>query len=134
MRCVGNEAIVLEVLTLLIVGCGGSDGARVAGTVALVDGTPVANVRVTVRCEVTGRWASGTTDQQGNLTLGTEHPGERIPCGKYSVIVTEDQSDWDHPSPPKIASKYGSSATSGLSLVIDEAGNKEFNLVLDPPG
>jgi hypothetical protein len=123
----------LCVLTLLVVGCSGGDGARVAGTVKLVDGTPVANVRVTARCDATGKWASGTTDQLGNLTLGTERPGEPIPRGEYTVIVTENQADWDHPTPPKVASKYGSSASSGLKLVIDDTDAKELNLVLDPP-
>lgn len=128
-----QRPLPLFVLTsLLMIGCGPSGGARVSGTALLQDGTPLVGARVTARSPETGKWASGTTDQQGNFVLGTEHVGEPLPLGDYAVFVTEDLGDWDHPQPPKIARKYGSAEQSGLNLSITDAGDARLDLKLDP--
>lgn len=124
--------LLFGALLLTCFGCSGGDGARVSGT-ATVNGTPLVGARVTARSSETGAWASGVTNDQGQFTLGSESHGEILPYGTYGVIIVEDRGDWDHPSPPKISAKYGDPKTSGISVVVDESGDKTLDLTLDPP-
>lgn len=107
------------VVVIGLFGCGPAGGAKVSGTVKQKDGTPLAKARITARCESTGRWASGVSDESGNFILGTEKAGEGLPPGEYTVIVVEDQGDWDHPSPPKISKKYANPVLSGLQFRLE---------------
>lgn len=124
--------VLLFVFIAECTGCGSANTAKVSGTAKLADGTPLVKARVTARSESTGKWASGTTDQEGRFLLGTEVEGEGLPFGEYGLIVVEDRGDWDHPSPPKVSRKYESPATSGLQLKIDSGESQVLDLVLDP--
>jgi hypothetical protein len=124
--------VLLLVFLSECAGCGTAGAAKVSGTLKLSDGTPLIKARITARNESTGNWASGTTNQEGHFTLGTENEDEGLPLGEYGLIVVEHRGDWDHPSPPKISRKYENPATSGLQLQIDSGESQVLDLVMDP--
>jgi hypothetical protein len=124
--------VLVTVFCLAVTGCRSGDKIEVSGTVKLNDGSPLVNARVTAMSTETAAWASGTTDQQGRFTLGTEIAGEGLAPGKYRLSVVEDQGDWDHPQPPKISRKFGNPETSGLTLKIENNSLPPLDLVLDP--
>jgi hypothetical protein len=106
-----------------LAGCSGSDRGGVVGTVTLSDGAPLVGARVTARSDLTGKWATGITDDTGRFELGTVESGDGIPPGEYYVKINEDRGSWDNPRPRTIAAKYEDPKQSGLKVAV-EAGQQ----------
>lgn len=119
-------------LTASILGCG-SGNAHVAGVLKKADGSPLAGARVIAKVAEGKAWASGVTDAQGKFSLGRERAGDGLEPGTYQVSITEEQKDWDHPTPPSISKKYASPTTSGLNFDATAGSAVNLELTLDAP-
>ncbi len=113
-------------------GCG-SGNAKVTGVVKKADGSPLAGARVIAKVAEGKAWASGVTDAEGKFSLGRERPGEGLEPGTYQVSITEEQKDWDHPTPPSISKKYASATTSGINFDATAGSAVNLELTLDAP-
>ena len=119
---------------LLVVasGCGGSGGLEeLSGHVTLTDGSPLVRARVIFRSNEAGNF-SARTDGEGNYTAGSASGVEGIAPGTYKVTIMEYQGDMDHPTPPKVALKYGLVRKSGLQVTVPAEGGT-YDIVLEAP-
>ncbi|MFH1922449.1 MAG: carboxypeptidase-like regulatory domain-containing protein [Planctomycetota bacterium] len=134
MRPARRVASACLLLVPVFCGCGGKhDTHRVTGKVALTDGTPLADVRVTFESQEAAISATAVTDEDGTYRLGTVKEGDGAPAGAYRVAVVElPGDDPDHPSPPRIHRKYGSFKTSGLKFTV-ERGRNSYDIELNSP-
>lgn len=114
-------------------GCGSSDRATVTGKLVRSDGSPLVGARVIATSAETGKSAYGTTNEDGEFTLGVVQEGDGVPPGDYKVIIIEDLGDPDNRSRPTIAAKYRNPETSGLALSVEVGQSAELNPTLDPP-
>ncbi len=120
-------------LTLLLsLGCGNSK-TPVAGVIKKADGSPLPGLRVIAKLAEGKAWAAGVTDTDGKFTLGCETANEGVDPGSYVVSITEEQQDWDHPTPPTISRKYTSPTTSGLNFDATAGSAVNLELTLDAP-
>ncbi len=148
----------MPAIALLALGVlGGCSGAADRPEVAPVQGhvsykgQPVAGVTVTFICEGAPRFASGTTDLQGNYTLTTYEPGDGAVVGQNVVTVSVP------PTPPadtaadspltgeyyntleasqkaaakdrRVPARYADAKTSGLAFEVTDGPN-QHNLPL----
>jgi hypothetical protein len=80
----------------------------------------------------------GETDDQGNYELSFgEHTG--VPVGKYQVGITAyepmaEGGDTEDARPNRIPTKFGVPKTSGMTAVVTEDGDNEFNFNLTDDG
>ena len=118
-------------LLFALAGCEGTNRESVTGTFKHPDGTPVVGARVTARCSTTGVSASGTTDANGQFTLGTTSVGEGVPPGEYYLLVVEPDANFKNPG--SISPKYGRSNASGLSVTVQPGEPAVIEATLDPP-
>jgi hypothetical protein len=116
---------------LAVCGCGGSETARVTGTLLHKDGTPVAGARVVARSAETGKSVYGTAGADGKFELSGGEESDGIPSGNYDVIILEDRGDPDTRRPATVAAKYRDPATSGLKVSVPPGESIEVSLVLD---
>jgi hypothetical protein len=113
-------------------GCGSSDRASVTGKLLRSDGSPLVGARIIATSAETGKSAYGTTDKDGEFTLGVVQEGDGVPPGDYKVMIMEDLGDPDNRSRPTIAAKYRNPEMSGLSLSVEAGQNVELNQTLEP--
>jgi hypothetical protein len=109
-------------------GCSQSDRAKVHGTLAHKDGSPVVGARVVARSSETGVTGYGTTDANGDFEIVGG-----LADGNYDVSILEDRGDPDNRRPATIAGKYREPSTSGIQIEVKNRGAVELNLTLDPP-
>jgi len=114
-----------------LAGCSGSDRGGVVGTVTRSDGAPLVGARVTARSDVTGKWATGITDDAGRFELGAAEAGDGIPPGEYYVKINEDRGSWDNPRPRTIAAKYEDPKQSGLKVAVEAGKQASLELKLE---
>ncbi|MEZ6066404.1 MAG: carboxypeptidase-like regulatory domain-containing protein [Planctomycetaceae bacterium] len=154
MQLFPRGTVLASLLTLLCVGCGGSDGpapstdpqATISGTVTY-DGKPIPlDSAVVFHCTEKGVTASGKVDSLGkySLTGSIEHLG--IPAGRYQVTVQppqvklpvmgepgyEDVMMGKIPAAPvvkEIPAKFHKMESSGLVFEVKE-GENTFDLDL----
>ncbi len=75
------------VLTLGIVGCGGSRTSPVKGVVTL-DGKPLADASIQFVPQGEGRDATGQTDKDGQFVMSTFQPQDGVAPGTYKVVIS----------------------------------------------
>lgn len=115
-------------------GCGGKYRTHtVRGQVTLQDGTPLDNVEITFQSDDPPITATAVTDARGNYALGTVREDDGAPAGTYRVAVveTEDLSDPDTVTPPRIAPRYANLHSSGLEVTVPSRDG--YDLTLDSP-
>jgi hypothetical protein len=87
--------------SLLLVGCGGSDGLVPVSGKVTVDGQPLAGVRVVFNPLATsdnlspGTWSSGLTNAEGEFTLVNKNRKEGAVIGSHAVQFEYDDVDAD---------------------------------------
>jgi len=125
--------LLLWVTCVLITasGCGGSDRAKVTGTVRHQDGTPLVGALVIARSNTTGSSANGDTDGNGHFVLRTDQERDGIPPGDYYVIIVEGRRELDSPQPQTISAKYRSPSSSGLRFSVKPGEETVFDVTLD---
>ena len=137
-------------LAVAAVGCGGSDAPRTVpvGGVVQVGGKPMADVNVTFYPEK-GRPATGRTGPDGRFKLTTLKPGDGAVVGTHKIAVVPGTPESAAGPPPQpgmpgyeawmkgqatgIDKRYTDPATSGLTMVVEEAAD-DVVLDLSPPG
>ncbi|MDO5309460.1 MAG: hypothetical protein Q4G03_08205 [Planctomycetia bacterium] len=134
-------SLVLALLTLATVGCGGekkpSDLPKLYPTTITVtydDGTPVdgANVALMSAQKTSGRtWnLAGVTDASGVIILMTDGKWNGAPAGEYNAMVikevAEDASEDGTPGPTTVYvdRKFNNPKTSGLTVTVTEGKNE----------
>jgi hypothetical protein len=122
-------------LLLLLTGCG-SGYHTVTGRVTFDDGSPLDAGTVVCEGEVDGKkvMARGTLQPDGSFTLGTTHPGDGVPAGKYRVLVVPRSlfETEKGTRPPIIDPKFEKFATSNLSLEV-KPGRNELPITVTKP-
>ena len=104
-------------------------------------GNPLGHYQVLFHPEDGRRPAAGVTDEQGAFVLGTNRADDGAVAGKHRVTVVyvgppspgrDGMIDFSPAPPPKIrlASKYSSPDTSGISIEIPTSGSKELKIDL----
>jgi len=113
---------LLLVLSILptVAACGGKYTTYpVSGKVTFPDGEPVVGAEVIFQCREPALTASGVTDSSGHYQVGTTAANDGAPAGEYRVAVVEAEGDDpENPLPAKIAPRYGSFQTSGLTFTV----------------
>jgi hypothetical protein len=130
-------------LAIGLVGNGCSDGANsehtvVARGVLTHKGQPLANYAVTLQPTEGQRGAAGETDEQGHFVLGTNSEGDGAPPGQHRVGLAylgppasrpDGQTNFTAPQPNvKLAAKYASPETSGLTLEVPPSGSSDLKI------
>lgn len=141
-------AVVLSSLVFSLAGCTGSGPAGpeqlptvpAAGTV-VYQGNLIANADVSFQHSEGKVTATGKTGPDGRFVLKSYGEKEGAPAGKYLVTVSvsgaqEIEPGVLAPEPPggfksPIPTKYGSTATSGLSVEIPAAGSTDLKVELN---
>jgi hypothetical protein len=130
-------ALLFVTLTIL-----GGGGVIVTGTVKFSDGTPVDFGSVAFD---DGKKMFNGTITNGNYATGISKV-EKIPAGTYRVYLQgttvqektwgkgEDGSDilLDYKEVPRVAAKYTSPETSGLTLEV-KGGKQTFDMTVEKP-
>ena len=141
-----QSTVVLAIIFLTTIGCGGSDRLPVipvTGTVTM-DGKPLENVSVTFHPE-SGRSANGVTNSEGMFRLTTYDTNDGATVGKHQIslsliqvdIPEEIPDDYDYAADAAsplvtIPEKYLSPKTSGLiSTIVGDEGVKEVSIVVE---
>lgn len=125
------------------------DGASPAVAVVTLDGQPVEGATVTLTPVGEGRSATGRTDENGRVEMGTSTPGDGVFPGEYQVSVIKKEVDpatlvedpqayfEEHNRPPPspketyiVPQKYSQARTSGLTTVITQGGENTITLEL----
>lgn len=130
------SVVTVVLLVCSVVGCGSK--VSVSGKVTFDDGSPLTSGEV--RFETSDFVSSGKIQPDGTYRLGTVSDKDGIPKGTYGVTVRAMDSSGVTPGmlpedapPPKslIASKFGATATSGLTC--DVKGKTTFNITVQKP-
>ncbi len=136
-------AVCLFLLSIGLVGNGCSGGSSSEHTVAARGvlthkGQPLANYAVTLQPLEGQRGAAGETDEQGHFVLGTNSQGDGAPPGKHRVSIAylgpvasrpDGQNNFTAPQPKvKLAAKYGSPETSGLTVEVPASGSSDLKI------
>jgi hypothetical protein len=154
--------IVVTASSLLpVIGCSGEKKwerpklVRASG-VARYNGQPLEGAYVTLTNPTTGLSAYGRTDAEGKFTLSSFEPGDGAAPGKYQVSVSKvqlagpatapvDRAHLENAPPPVrrgsappewrwlIPKRYGSEATSGLTVEVPESGSDTLAIELHGP-
>lgn len=136
--------------TICSLGCNGGRGDKwlearaktvpVSGVVTL-DGKPVEAATVVFFARSADLAATGSTDAEGRFVLRTYEPGDGAILGEHEVMIektTETQVlplDPEAPIPPPkiehhLPRRYGDRKKSGLTAVVEEAGQNVFAFTL----
>jgi hypothetical protein len=138
-------SMTLLFVTLIIPGCGRS-GAVVSGTVKFTDGKPL-NIGSVIFDN--GKFSFvGIIKEDGTYTAGVDKM-EKIPPGTYRVYLqgttlpqwngkVPEQTDSetvldDTEFVPRVAAKYTSPETSGLTLEVQSGGKQTFDMTVEKP-
>lgn len=139
-----NRLCCLALVAAVVLGCGGvSDAPKtvpVRGTVTY-KGTPMAKISVAfIPTDGVGQIAEAITDAEGKFELQTREPGDGAMPGNYNVAMNyapdtiPDMPGFTggkQPEPSTIPTKYGNSASSGLTATVDKDESKnEFKFDL----
>ena len=120
-----------------VVGCGGSSGDRVTGTVTFSDGTPLTVGKVMfTNGTIT---AFGDINAKGGFRMGTKKAGDGVPSGTYQVYITEARIPADFTVPDEdgrmsaplvlaVASKFTVPSQSGLTCEVKGATTFDFRV------
>jgi hypothetical protein len=134
--------------SLVLVGCGGGDGAKhvavfkVTGTVTF-QGNPLPRAIVTFSPKEGQPIAFGTTNDMGEFTLTTYTDGDGAAAGSYGVVVNKTVSsgpktDAGHSTDPALATvsshNASSSAASGsvVPAAYSDATQTPLNAKVEP--
>ena len=136
MKATAYSTGVAALVSVMFVGCGGSDApptAPISGVV-MMQGQPVPNVNVTFYPK-SGRPATGRTNAEGRFKLTTLKPGDGAVIGTHKIAVTNDASNDASSSPPMpgmpgyeaymssqkkgVASRFADPEKSGLTMVVE---------------
>lgn len=116
--------------TLLLAGCSGSDDSlpelAQAKGVVMIDGTPLGNVSVAFRPELTGGTSRGTTDDLGQFSLMYDQNVPGVVPGKHIVHFSILDADADTEIIPK---KYRSDGV-GFTAEVTKEGPNDFTFDL----
>ena len=139
--------VVLSGLVLTLAGCGdgGPTGPEElptvpAGGIVTYQGNPVPNADVSFQHSEGKVTATAKTDADGKFVLKAYGEKEGAPAGSYKVTVSvsgaqEIEPGVLAPEPPggfksPIPAKYGSTATSGLTIEIPAGGSTDLKVDL----
>ena len=134
------------VLTIVCAGCGPKiipiETAHVSG-IATFEGKPLENYRVFLYCETDEAMepATGIVTADGSFTLSVRKSGDGAIVGNNKVWLTYDppmpeqvpgrETAWTPPSPKvKLAKKFMTSGTSGLTVEVPSSGITNYKLDL----
>jgi len=124
---------ILAISTSLLLGCTASDApktAPVSGTVTM-DGKPLAGASVTFFPTSKGPMATGNTNEKGEFTLMTNHPGDGAPVGTHRVAIGNAE-EGRRRSGPNIPDRYGQPGTSGLTAEVKPGQKNVVRFELKP--
>lgn len=134
-RAMNHRRMGTLALLFCAVGCGGSDLAKVTGTV-MYKGAPVSSGTITFAAADKPA-AYGELQPDGSYELMTEKPGDGATPGAYQVMVVamQDQKDLlpeerSALPAPMVPTIYTSLATTPLTAEV-ESGDNEINFVLE---
>jgi hypothetical protein len=131
----------LSATGLVAAGC--ADVSDIAHTVSASgvlthQGQPLANYSVILQPAEGERGATGETDEHGHFVLGTNGAGDGAPPGKHRVAIAylgppnsrpDGQNNFKAPQPKvKLAPKYASPETSGLTVDVPASGSSELKI------
>jgi len=129
---------MLLVLVLAAGGCAEPKFIPVSGKLLFEDGSPAIGLagrqvimeRMPVNDEPNPtQQSSGSIDDQGRFTMGTEALSDGVPPGLQRVLITEPSASGDDVPPPVIDKKYSKFETSGLQYEVKSgAAAPEFKL------
>jgi hypothetical protein len=126
-----------------LVGHGCSGGTNKEQTVAVRGvlthrGQPLSYYSITLAPVEGKRGAAGETDEQGHFVLGTNSEGDGAAPGKHKVGIAylglpasrpDGQNNFAAPQPKvKLAPKYTSPETSGLTVDVPPAGSSDLKI------
>jgi len=111
-----------------------------AGTISF-QGQPLDHYQLTLYPSDKRRPATGTTDAQGNFTLGTNTVDDGAPAGTHKLVVThagppvQQESGKEEaytPPPPtvKVSPKYSSAETSDATVTVPTDGSRTLKIEL----
>lgn len=115
-------------------GCSRGDGLNIApvqGKVVM-NGQPLPDVGVTFLPNGAGPSASGNTNESGEFTLRTVDPGDGAVVGGHKVVLGRAQEGAPKPGSATIPNKYGSPATTDLSVEVVAGKTNTFTFELKP--
>src|SRR4051812_39285605 len=146
MRVWAVSSLTLRVCILLAIGLvnhGCSQGSNTERTVAARGalthkGQPLSYYAITLAPVEGKRGAAGETDEQGHFVLGTNSEGDGAAPGKHRVGIAylgppasrpDGQNNFTAPQPKlKLATKYGSPETSGLTVEVPPSGSSDLKI------
>jgi hypothetical protein len=151
----GLLGLVLLILAgrLLFGGSKGANLTKVRGTV-IFEGAPLAGALVTFVPAAKGSSAVATTDDKGRFDMKTPGLGNGAAPGDYRVTITKLESDQqamtpeeaktylsrEGKSPPRgtaknlLPAKYGSNATSPITVTVEARAGKPLKFELNQAG
>jgi hypothetical protein len=101
-------------------------------------GQPLSYYALTLQPVEGQRGAAAETDEQGHFALGTNSQGDGAPPGKHRVGIAylgppasrpDGQNNFTAPQPKlKLAAKYASPETSGLTLEVPPSGSSDLKI------
>ena len=136
-------AVFLLLSAVGLVGQGCSGGANTEHTVAARGvlthkGQPLSYYAIMLAPVEGKRGAAGETDEHGHFALGTNSEGDGAPPGKHHVGIAylgppasrpDGQNNFTPPQPKvKLAPKYTSPETSGLSVEVPPSGTSDLKI------
>lgn len=126
---------------LVDIGCSGGSNvehAVAARGILTHKGQPLSYYAVTLQPLEGQRGAAGETDEKGHFVLGTNDAGDGAVPGKHHVGIAylgppasrpDGQNNFTAPQPKvKLAAKYASPETSGLSVEVPAAGSSDLKI------
>lgn len=129
---------ILSVAVAVLAGCSDGREARypVSGKLVTADGTPFrGRASVTFHIEKDGKdyFGRGKVQSDGSFRLTTFEPGDGAVAGEHKVTVSHVPGGEETAGMPRIAEKYGSTQTSGLTARVEAKSNNEVVLTVDRP-
>ena len=138
--------VLVPLLILILVGCGGSDRPSIAPASGIVtlNGEPVDGASLTFVPTAGGRPGSAITDAQGRYTIKTYEDVAGAIIGEHKVSVIKisgpgaDVMQGDAPAEPPVTEEIGSGEDDGSDglpeiEVFDSTQTKEPEIIYDVP-
>lgn len=133
-----HPLLLLAALAIVSGGCGEKKYVPVSGKLMFEDGSPATGLsgrqvimeKIPVNDEPNPtQQSSGSIDDQGRFTMGTEALADGVPAGMQRVMITEPVASGDDIPPAVIDKKYTKFETSGLQYEVKSGGPPaEFKL------
>lgn len=136
-----SRSILLTLLAVIVIGCGGGPQLLPVSGVVTLDGQPVADAGVLFVPADSGPTTSGTTDAAGRFRLTTANRSGTL-AGRYHIAVNKREFVGDRNLGPLptvaakdmpvkwiIPEKYSRAETSGLEATVDRS-QCEFTFAL----